>query len=54
LSTTSFDLVRQLRVPDSLLFLNKVLAVSRHELADPETEFLVNQLAERGTGFVIT
>jgi hypothetical protein len=45
--------VRQLRVADSLLFLNKVLAVSRGELDDPETQSLIARQRNETPAFVI-
>ena len=45
--------VRQLRVADSLLFLNKVLAVSRGELDDPETQALIARQPHGTPAFVI-
>jgi len=46
--------VRQLRIADSLLFLNKVLAVSRGEVDDPETRaLLARQQPNETPAFVI-
>jgi hypothetical protein len=45
--------LRQLNVTESLLFLNKVLAVTRKELHDPETEFYLKSIGRDTPAFVI-